>query len=277
MDMYGPTTKKTGGSAIDDMFAKIRGGSAANSKPTEPRRGGGIVDDLSKLAVPLGLIAAKEGVEYLANKRSKNVSKGKGKVGGGLVEDMANLAIPLGFVAAERVLSSHLSKRDGKTKKTPKPKSTPSMRGRMAAFGGNGEYGADAIPTMGGYSDDLVPMSSGGSDTFFDTIVHTLPKKGGSSDTKMTPPTKSMGGGRYPVKRGGSGDMDMYNPSTGGGYGEMDSMKKVKGGKGNKPSKGGAAASAAAMASRHAAIAAEFRNMAAEIGSFLENKAAVKK
>ena len=58
---------------------------------------------------------------------------------------------------------------------------------------------------------------------------------------------------------GGEGDMDMMPPTTIGGGGRRGSNA--------------AKDSPSAVAARHAAIAAEFRNMAAEIGSFLEKKA----
>ena len=281
MDIYAPPKATTGGSAMDDIFKKIKGGSGPAAR--KDSSGGGLVGDLSKLAVPLGLIAAKEGMEYLAKKRSDKKAAKK-SVGGGLVADMANLAIPLGFVAAERVLSSQLSKRDGKKgKKSPdegatkkKPAAPKRVRGRVAAYGGDGEYGTDAMPQMGGFA-DLMPLhaqQSGGSDSFFDTIVHTLPKKtsGGSGDIPELPMSGGRGG-RIARQRGGSGDMDpMMPPTTIGGSGDMDMMPPTTIGGGRRGSNA-AKDSPSTMAARHAAIAAEFRNMAAEIGSFLEKKA----
>ena len=68
--------KKLGGGIVDDlgMLAK---------KASTKKLGGGIVDDLGMLVVPLGLIAAKEGMEYLMHNRNAAKKAPKKAVGGG--------------------------------------------------------------------------------------------------------------------------------------------------------------------------------------------------
>ena len=263
--------------------------------------GGGLVDDIGALAIPLGLIAAKEGIQYLTHKKaSKKKAASSKKVGGGLMEDVANLAIPLGFVAAERVLSSTYDKKkkskkgaSASTAAAAAPKKSSSRRKAPAGrYGGEyprdlspgmesfyddtpptaldgGPYGgpdssasasgsssgtplppmpmAMAAPMMGGYNSQLakaglVPLSHGGEGSFLDSLMHPLPPstKGGA----RTGPTQ-VG----PPKPGGAG-AGTTSPTTG--------PPKVFGG--------------ALLAAQHAQIAAEFRQMAAEIGAFLEKK-----
>lgn len=237
MDQYNASVKKNmSGGASMDLYPSVSGPKSV---------GGSLLEDMGKLAVPLGLIAAKEGMQYIAKKRvAKSAKPAKPTAGGGIVADIANLSIPLGFVAAERVLQAHMkSKAKKDTKKDESSKNTTTTKkkkattkksastGRRAAYGGfdDGMYGSDAMmqpPVAGGYSDaDLMPLGAqnvGGGDSFFDNIMHTLPKEGGSSGSAQT-------------------------------------MSKKLGG--------------AALRQKHAAIAAEFRAMAAEIGAFLDKKA----
>ena len=289
--------------------------------------GGGLVDDIGALAIPLGLIAAKEGIQYLTHKKaSKKKAASSKKVGGGLMEDVANLAIPLGFVAAERVLSSTYDKKkkskkgaSASTAAAAAPKKSSSRRkapaGRYAAYGGEyprdlspgmesfyddtpptaldgGPYGgpdssasasgsssgtplppmpmAMAAPMMGGYNSQLakaglVPLSHGGEGSFLDSLMHPLPPstKGGArtGPTQVGPP-KTGGAGTASPAGPPFGPTQVGPPKTGGaGAGTTSPTTgppKVFGG--------------ALLAAQHAQIAAEFRQMAAEIGAFLEKK-----
>jgi hypothetical protein len=70
------TATKTKAKTATGSKAKTKTATGAKTKTAKAKTGGGFVEDLGKLAIPLALIAAKEGVQHMyAKKKSSGAKK----------------------------------------------------------------------------------------------------------------------------------------------------------------------------------------------------------
>lgn len=227
----------------------------------EETHGGGFVDELGKLAIPLGLIAAKEGVASFYNSKKKTATK----------------ASP----------------------PKPKKKAQALRRRGAAAFGGGNAEEADAF--FGGWDAEETPVTvTGGRGGLSRRSTRARAGQwGGTNDNYATEGNATEGNATVTdaaeppavVQEGQLADVITGN-SEGNSLSKSDGKELQSGTPGNPPPlgqydiactpvtkavqmnckqiprntmTGGAAA-------QHAMIAQEFRRMAAEIGSFLEKK-----
>ena len=148
----------------------------ATSRDNDNIQGGGWVDELGKLAIPLGLIAAKEGVDYYRN-RDKKAAKNKRP---------ASAPTPATKSRSSKISSSS---------KTKKPAASSAVR-RRVAFGGATTDAGDSFESLHGYG------AEGGDDSFF----------GGEDLVPLSMSTTTGGGScsNSQATSGGNGTNTMY-------------------------------------------------------------------
>lgn len=134
--------KQTTSTATRKRCASASRCSGSGSRTTRTSRGGGLVNELGKLAIPLALIAAKEGVQSLSKKGSRasgSKKKSTGRraaVGGG----------------------------DGVVSPAPPTPSAPTLMGgscRRRAARGGGDGAPMPTPTQATNSGGFEPMAGG--------------------------------------------------------------------------------------------------------------------
>ena len=206
------------------------GGARRRKAPSSRNKiGGGLVNDFSKLLIPMALIAAKEGAQALQKSRSSKSSS-----------------------------SSAAPKR--------RPASAPAARRRGSMVGGTAAFppSGNTYSATGGFFDDDAEMrpAMAGGNGLFDSIFGK-PQSGGSKRV-MTP--AGQAGGRS-CQRGGSATAKKMMGGSATAkkmMGGSAAAKKMLGGNGAAAKKAGMRGGMRGGnddASRQAAIATEFGNL----------------
>ena len=216
----------------------------------EDTHGGGFVDELGKLAIPLGLIAAKEGVASYYNSKK------------------APAKAPAKKAPAAK-----------KASPAPKAKKAQAVRRRgAAAFGGSSDHDPLHESFFGGWdAEEMSPMVvKGGSHSKNHGLQgqwggYEEDKKmyhGGGGDDSTMACTQINNAIELRCSKSSTSDKSNANEQGGNVVGNAmtGAQAPPQQAPPTLPQAGGAA-------QQHALIAQEFRRMAAEIGSFLDKKA----